>query len=165
MATSEQRRERIARIAALPEALAAVVNGLGDAELDARAAADPWTVRQVTHHIADSHVNAYIRMKLMLTEAHPTIKPYDQEAWAGLADSALPVDATLSLLRGLHARWIELFEALDESDWNRTAYHPENGDITLDWLLDTYARHGQEHLDQIQRIRQATASGNTNSVV
>jgi hypothetical protein len=117
MATSEQRRERIARIAALPEALAAVVNGLGDAELDARAAADPWTVRQVTHHIADSHVNAYIRMKLMLTEAHPTIKPYDQEAWAGLADSALPVDATLSLLRGLHARWIELFEALDESDW------------------------------------------------
>lgn len=156
MTTPEQRAERIAKIAALPDALAAVVAGLSDAELDAHSPADPWTIRQVTHHIADSHVNAFIRLKLMLTERHPTIKPYDQEAWARLADAALPVDATLILLRGLHARWVRLFESLGEGDWARTAYHPENGEITVDWLLDTYARHGEEHLEQIQRIRQAT---------
>jgi hypothetical protein len=157
MSTPAERQERIARIAALPDALAAIVAALSDAELDARTDANPWTVRQVTHHIADSHLNAFIRLKLMLTEDHPTIKPYDQEAWAQLADAALPVGTTLALLRGLHARWVRLFESLGPDDWARTAYHPENGEVTVEWLLDTYARHGQDHLDQIQRIRQATA--------
>src|SRR3712207_5845487 len=117
MTTPDHRRERIAKIASLPDALAAVVGGLSEAELDARAPHDPWTVRQVTPHVADSHINAFIRMKLMLTGRHPTLKPYDPDAWAGLADAALPVDATLALLRGLHARWVALFEALDESGW------------------------------------------------
>ena len=158
MTTPAERQQRIASIAALPDALAAVVAGLGDAELDARAADDPWTARQVTHHIADSHINAFIRMKLMLTEPHPTLKPYDQDAWAQLADTqSTPVDATLALLRGLHARWVRLLEALGEEEWSRGAYHPENGEVTLDGMLATYARHGEEHVEQIRGILQSAS--------
>ena len=158
MTTSLERRERIARIAALPGALAAVVAGLSDADLDARVPADPWTIRQVTHHIADSHINAFIRMKLMLTEDHPTLKPYDQDAWARLADAAMPVDATLALLGGLHARWVRLLESLGDADWRRGALHPENGEVTLESMLVTYSDHGEEHVAQIGRIRAAMAS-------
>jgi len=155
MATSEERRDRIARIAALPDTLAAAVIGLNDAQLDARGGDDPWTVRQVTHHIADSHLNAFIRMKLMLTEPHPTLKPYDQDAWALLPDTlATPVDATLALLRGLHTRWVILFEALPDDAWARTAYHPENGIVTIDGMLESYAQHGEDHVAQIRRIRE-----------
>jgi hypothetical protein len=157
MTTSSERQERIARIAALPDALAAVVAGMSDAELDARVDADPWTIRQVTHHIADSHINAFIRMKLMLTEAHPTLKPYDQDAWAQLADAAMPVDATLALLRGLHARWVRLLESLGDAEWARSALHPENGEVTIDGMLVTYSDHGEEHVAQIGRIRAALA--------
>jgi hypothetical protein len=157
MTTSSERQERIARIAALPDALAAVVAGMSDAELDARVDADPWTIRQVTHHIADSHINAFIRMKLMLTEAHPTLKPYDQDAWAQLADAAMPVDATLALLRGLHARWVRLLESLGDAEWARGALHPENGEVTIDGMLVTYSDHGEEHVAQIGRIRAALA--------
>ena len=158
MTSPADRRRLIASIAALPDALAAVVAGLGDAELDARVADDPWTVRQVTHHVADSHINAFIRMKLMLTEPHPTLKPYDQDAWAQLADTqSAPVDATLALLRGLHARWVRLLESLGEGDWSRGAHHPENGEVTLDGMLATYARHGEEHVEQIRRIRQSSS--------
>jgi hypothetical protein len=155
MATSEERRDRIARIAALPDTLAAAVMGLNDAQLDARGGDDPWTVRQVAHHIADSHLNAFIRMKLMLTEPHPTLKPYDQDAWALLPDTlATPVDATLALLRGLHTRWVVLFEALPDDAWARTAYHPENGIVTIDGMLKSYAQHGEDHVAQIWRIRE-----------
>jgi hypothetical protein len=158
MTTPSERRDRIARIAALPGALAAVVAELSDADLDARVAADPWTIRQVTHHIADSHMNAFIRMKLMLTEQHPTLKPYDQDAWAQLADTAaMPVDATLALLGGLHARWVRLLESLGEADWARGADHPENGEVTLEGMLVIYSDHGEEHVAQIGRIRAAIA--------
>ena len=155
MATSEERRDRIARIAALPDTLAAAVTGLNNAQLDARGGDDPWTVRQVAHHIADSHLNAFIRMKLMLTEPHPTLKPYDQDAWALLPDTlATPVDATLALLRGLHTRWVVLFEALPDDAWACTAYHPENGIVTIDGMLESYAQHGEDHVAQIRRIRE-----------
>jgi hypothetical protein len=158
MTTPPERRDRIARIAALPDALAAVVAGLSDADLDTRVASDPWTIRQVTHHIADSHMNAFIRMKLMLTEQHPTLKPYDQDAWAHLADTAaMPVDATLALLGGLHARWVRLLESLGDADCARSEAHPENSEVTIDSMLITYSDHGEEHVAQIGRIRAAMA--------
>lgn len=160
MTTKEQRARDIARIAALPEALAAAVAGLSDAQLDQPADDDPWTVRQVVHHVADSHMNAFIRMKLMLTEQHPTLKPYDQDAWALLADTrSTPVDATLALLRGLHARWVGLLESLREADWARSAHHPENGTVTIDGMLRTYAQHGEDHVAQIRHIQQRAAGG------
>ncbi|HWQ12738.1 MAG TPA: putative metal-dependent hydrolase [Roseiflexaceae bacterium] len=147
------RAARIARIAALPEELAALVGGLSDARLDTHAPDDPWTVRQVTHHMADSHANAFIRTKLILTEEHPTLKPYDQDAWAALPDTcAMPVGASLELLRGLHARWVRLFESLGPADWGRAALHPEIGEVTIDDILETYAHHCNDHLAQIRRI-------------
>ena len=153
-ANATHRAAQIAQIAALPGELAAVLAGL-DAALDARTAADPWTIRQVAHHIADSHMNALIRTKLILTEQHPTLRPYDQDAWATLADAAMPLDATLTLLRGLHARWVTLLEAIGEGDWARGGFHPENGDVTLADILATYAAHGADHITQIGRIRAA----------
>ena len=160
MTTPEQRAADIAPIAALPEALAAAVAGLSDAQLDRPADDDPWTVRQVVHHVADSHMNAFIRMKLMLTEQHPTLKPYDQDAWALLADTrSTPVDATLVLLRGLHARWVTLLESLREEDWGRSAHHPESGTVTIDGMLRTYAQHGKDHVAQIRHIQQRAAGG------
>ncbi len=154
MPTPEQRRRLIASIAALPDTLAAAVATLDDSELDAHSPDDPWTARQVTHHVADSHMNAFIRMKLILTESHPTLRPYDQDAWVELPDTAaMPVDASLALLRGLHARWVRLLESLDEQDWSRSAYHPENGEVTIDSMLETYAHHGEDHIAQLERIR------------
>jgi hypothetical protein len=151
--TSAIRLARIARIAALPEELTTLVASLSDAQLDARAPDDPWTVRQVAHHIADSHANAFIRSKLILTEDRPTLKPYDQDTWVTLPDTrAMPVMASLALLRGLHARWVRIFESLDEADWGRAALHPELGEVTLDTILETYARHCDDHLAQIRRI-------------
>jgi hypothetical protein len=154
-ATATDRAAQIARIAALPGELAAVLAGLDDAALDTRTAADPWTIRQVAHHIADSHMNALIRTKLILTEQHPTLRPYDQDAWATLPDAAMPLDATLALLRGLHARWVALLGAIGEDDWARGGFHPENGDVTLGDILATYAAHGADHIAQIGRIRAA----------
>lgn len=153
--TQTDRAAQIAAIAALPDELAATLAGLDEAALDARVAADPWTIRQITHHIADSHINALTRMKLVLTEDHPTVRPYDQDAWATLADAAMHVDATLLLLRGLHARWTTLLESLDDDAWERGGLHPENGEITLGSLLATYAQHGADHIAQIGRIREA----------
>lgn len=151
--TDDLRRRRIARLALLPDELAALLGALNEAQLDAPIPDDPWTVRQVAHHIADSHMNAFVRTKLILTEQHPTLKPYDQDAWALLPDTAgMPVDAALAILRGIHARWVRLFESLGERDWARGGLHPEYGEVTLDGILETYARHSDEHLAQMRRI-------------
>jgi hypothetical protein len=164
--TTDARRERIARLAALPDELADALGRLSEAQLDAPAEDDPWTIRQVAHHIADSHLNAFVRTKLILTEDHPTLKPYDQDAWAALPDTlSMPVDASLAtqrawtprrislaILRGVHARWVALWDSLDEADWSRGAHHPENGAVTLESMLQTYARHGDEHMEQLRRI-------------
>lgn len=152
------RRQRIDRIAALPEALAAAVAGLSEAQLDARSPEDIWNVRQVVHHLADSHMNAFIRTKLIVTEERPTLKPYDQDAWALLLDTqAMPCAASLDILRGLHLRWVKLFESLGEWDWSRVGLHPESGEVTIDSILRGYAQHGEDHLDQIVRIVAATS--------
>ena len=152
MAMTSERQAKLQKINQLPAQLEATVQGLTDGQLDKPRGEGEWTVRQVVHHVADSHINSVIRLKLILTEDHPTLKPYDQEQWATLPDSTLPLEATFSILRGLHQRWVTLFEKLSEDDWSRTGYHPEIGDVTPDDLLTIYARHGEEHIEQINRL-------------
>lgn len=159
MPTSQQRQQMIDRIAAFPANLAAVVATLDDRALDAHGAGDPWTVRQVTHHVADSHMNAFIRMKLILTEQNAALRPYDQDAWVELPDTAaMPIEDGLALLRGLHARWVRLLESLDDDAWSRAGWHPDNGEVTLDSMLEYYAQHGEDHIAQIERIRAGSAA-------
>src|SRR5580658_3775161 len=111
----------------LPERLAAAVAGLDDTQLDTPYREGGWTVRQLVHHIADSHANAYVRTKLALTEDWPTIKPYDEAAWARLVDSRLPVDGSLAMIGAMHERWVAVLESLSDADFERGYVHPENG--------------------------------------
>jgi hypothetical protein len=144
--------ERIARLERFPDELEAVVSGLTEAQLSFRPAPREWSVRQIVHHLADSHANAFIRLKLALTEDNPTIRPYDQEAFAELPDTLdAPISLSLPFIRALHARWAYLFHRLDEAAWARTFQHPEYGPFTLARLLDTYVEHCDIHLDQIAR--------------
>ncbi len=155
MLTATERPALIAAIRALPDLLAGAVEDLTEAQLDQRSPADPWTIRQLVHHVADSHLNSFVRVKLLLTEEHPTIKPYDQDAWVLLPDTVqAPIQASLALLRGLHARWTLLLDNVSEADWQRTVFHPEHGSISLDDILVMYAAHGAEHVAQIKRIRE-----------
>ena len=122
------RTENIAAIAALPSALREAVSGLADSQLDTPYREGGWTVRQLVHHVADSHMNAYVRIRLALTEDWPTIKPYEEARWAELTDArTLPVEVSLSLLEPLHRRWVVLLESLTETDWARGYVHPESG--------------------------------------
>jgi DinB superfamily len=154
--TAAERQERVQKLRDLPDAVDAAVNGLNDQQLDTPYRDGGWTVRQVVHHLADSHMNAFVRMKLMVTENHPTLKPYDQDAWAALPDSRkLPVRSSLAIIRGLHERWVILLESLPEDAWTRTALHPERGVVTMEGTLSTYANHGANHVRQITGLRQA----------
>lgn len=153
--TPDERTNALAKIRDLPDAVEGAVRGLDDRQLDTPYREGGWTVRQVVHHLADSHLNAFIRMKLLLTEDRPTLKPYDQDDWAGLVDSRLPVAPSLAILRGLHERWAALIGSLPESAWSRTGYHPERGDISMDDLLGIYAGHGEKHVEQIRGLRRA----------
>ena len=156
MTTAAERHQLINRIAELPEIIEATVKNLNDDQLDTPCGVGEWTVRQVVHHLADSHMNSFIRLKLILTEDHPTLKAYDQELWARLPDSEeLPPEVTFTILRGLHTRWITLLESLSDEDWQRTGFHPEIGSITPEDLLAIYARHGEEHVEQITRLLDA----------
>lgn len=155
MRTVTERQGRIARIRGLPSALEAVVSDLGDEQLDTPYREGGWTVRQVVHHLADSHLNGFARMKLVLTEDRPTLKPYDQDEWARLPDARLPITSSLLILRGLHERWASLLEAVPETHWPRSGWQPEVGDVTLEELLDLYARHGESHMGQIAKLRVA----------
>jgi hypothetical protein len=152
MFTEAQRREMIDEIRNLPARLRERVSGLTDAQLTTHFQADEWTVAQNVHHLADSHMNSFVRIRLILTEDHPTLKPYDQDRWAELADSGTAaLEESLCILDGLHRRWVRLFESLDEPAWQRAGLHPENGEVTIEDMLQTYAAHGQGHLDQISR--------------
>ena len=156
MTTPSERATRINRIRQLPALAREAVRGLDPSQLDTPYGPGKWTSRQVLHHLADSHMNAFVRMKLILTEDHPTLKPYDQEAWATTADGARSdAEASLAILRGLHARWVDLLSALPEDAWERSAHHPESGEVTLDVLLRIYAGHGDLHLARIHELRQA----------
>ena len=147
--TPEERREHIEAIRVLPDLLEEAVAGIPHDQLDLSYREGGWTRRQVIHHIADSHLNGYTRMKLTLTEDRPMLKPYNQDAWAALADSTSPLEPTLALIRGLHGRWVVFLEHVREEEWGRIADHPEDGDLTLEELLHIYAWHGRHHIKQI----------------
>ena len=154
MFTDAERGAMIDDIAALPALAAQAVDGLDDAQLDTTYRDGGWTLRQVLHHLADSHINAYIRSRFFLTEEHPTLMAYDQDRWAALVDaSTAPVEDSLILLGGLHHRWTQLLRSLAASDWSRTAHHPENGDMVLDDILRIYSFHGKHHVRQITEAR------------
>jgi uncharacterized damage-inducible protein DinB len=152
--TPDKRRECIARIAAAPTALRNAVSGLDEHQLDTPYRPDGWTVRQVVHHLADSHVNAFIRFKLALTEHNPTIKPYDEAAWALLADMRAAADVSLALVDGVHLRWVLVLESMTDQDFARPLQHPEMGPLTLDRMLQLYAWHGGHHIAHVTALRQ-----------
>ncbi|MCB0520843.1 MAG: putative metal-dependent hydrolase [Lewinellaceae bacterium] len=154
--TASMRHDWINRIAALPQKLEAVVQSKTEAQLDTPYRPGGWTVRQVVHHLADSHLNAHCRIRLALTEDHPTIKPYDQDKWAVLEDvKKLPVWPSLHILQGLHARWAFLLNSLDELHFQREFVHPEYGKTyTIDWMTGLYAWHGEHHLAQIANLKE-----------
>jgi uncharacterized damage-inducible protein DinB len=148
------RSAHLETLRSLPEQLEAAVSGLSDAQLDTPYREGGWTVRQVVHHIADSHANSYVRFKLALTEEWPTIKPYDEGAWANLADSRVePVEPSLSFIGALHARWVALLEPLSEADFQRGYNHPAMGRQNLATALALYAWHSRHHTAHITNLR------------
>lgn len=136
-----------------PRNLRAAVAHLNEDQLDTPYRPEGWTVRQVVHHIADSHMNSYMRMKLALTENNPVIKPYDQERWATLADSSEPVEPSLALIDGLHHRWVSLLRSLKDGDFTRTFVHPESGLVRLDHNIALYEWHCRHHIAHITSLR------------
>jgi len=152
--TKEERVVLIQKIKDLPAHIEAAVKGLDDAQLDTPYRDGGWTPRQVVHHLADSHMNAIIRMKLTLTENKPSIKGYNQDAWAELDDGKkMPIENSLGIIKALHARWGYLLDRVKDSDWPRPAHHSERGDITLETLLNIYGNHGEKHCKQITDLR------------
>jgi uncharacterized damage-inducible protein DinB len=152
--TTEMRRTAIEEIAAAPAKVRTALAGLNEAQLDTPYRDGGWTVRQVAHHIPDSHMNAYIRWRLALTETEPTIKPYAEDAWARLEDAAhAPVEVSLRLLESLHERWVRLLRSLKPEDFAKTFRHPDHGVRTLDWMLFLYAWHGRHHTAHITELR------------
>ena len=150
------RADLIDSIRALPDQLEKKVEGLNAGQLTTPYNTGEWTVAQNVHHLADSHMNSFVRFKLILTEDRPTLKPYDQETWARQPDANhADISQSLTLLRGLHQRWCALLDNLSEEDWSRGGRHPEVGQITIDDLLVTYADHGEAHLRQIQAVLDA----------
>jgi hypothetical protein len=152
--SEEEREAFIADIAALPEQVEAAVEGLTPDQLDTPYRPEGWTVRQLVHHLADSHMQAYTRFKLAFTEDNPTIKPYDEKSWANLADSALPIDSSILILRSLHERWTVVLGAATPEEFARRLFHPENGSLTVDRMLGIYAWHGKHHTAHIVNLRQ-----------
>lgn len=152
---AEMRPQLVVQIAQAPARFREAVRGLDDRQLDTPYRSGGWTVRQVVHHVADSHMNSYIRFRLALTEEIPTIKPYDQEKWAGLPDTRMPVEASLQLLDGLHARWAALLGTMSDADFGRTFRHPEMDRLLrLDTTLGLYAWHGRHHEAHITNLRE-----------
>jgi uncharacterized damage-inducible protein DinB len=147
------RAAAIEAIATLPAAVAAAVRGLDDRQLDTPYRDGGWTLRQVVHHLADSHVNAYVRHKLVATETEPPLKAYDENAWAVLADAAGPVTGSLQLLAALHERWAVFLRSLPAVAFQRLGQHTENGPMTLDALVGLYAWHGRHHVAHITTLR------------
>ena len=151
--TPEDRAAHIEVLRELPDRLSEAVDGLDDAQIDTPYREGGWTLRQVVHHIADSHMNSYVRFKLALTEDAPTIKPYDEAAWAVLADSQMPIDVSLTLTWALHGRWVELLESMTEKDFHKTFVHPERGVQDLGTTLALYAWHSRHHTAHINGLR------------
>ena len=161
--TAPENEEEIAKrrvhyidvLAKLPPDMRAAVQGLNAEQLDTPYRPEGWTVRQVVHHVPESHMNAYVRFKLALTEDNPTIKTYDEAAWAKLPDIAItPIDVSLQLLVALHSRWVDLVRLMQPSDFARTLFHPERGTLTLDQMLAMYSWHSAHHTAHITSLRE-----------
>lgn len=150
-----ERDRRIETIAALPAKLRAAVKGLSEAQLNTPYREGGWTIRQVVHHVPDSHMQSYGRFKFALTEDEPAIKPYDEAAWAKLPDSYGPVEPSLALLAALHVRWADLLRSLTDEQWQRNFLHPEQGPVSLEKALALYAWHGEHHLAHVQQALQS----------
>jgi hypothetical protein len=154
IAGPDARSHAIETIAALPARMRAAVAGLDDAQLDTPYRPDGWTVRQVVHHVADSHMNGFMRLKLALTEDTPTIKPYDEKAFAELADTRLPIAVSLDLLTSLHRRWVAVYGGMRDEDFQRTFIHPEFHEAhTLERHVQGYAWHSRHHVAHITALR------------
>jgi uncharacterized damage-inducible protein DinB len=150
----QQKQEFLNEIEQAPTKLRAAVKGLSDSQLDTPYRPEGWTVRQVVHHVPDSHLNSYVRFKLALTEDEPTIKPYAEDRWAELSDTkATPIDVSLTLLESLHDRWVRLLRSLTPEQWKRAFRHPELGPMTLEKTLALYAWHSRHHVAHITELR------------
>jgi len=154
--TAEHRRQWIAELADAPAAFRAAVAGLSDEQLDTPYRPDGWTVRQVAHHVPDSHLNSYVRFRLALTEDNPVVKPYDEALWAELPDAkSMPVEVSLRLLETLHQRWVTLLNAMTPEQFARTFVHPGMKlTVTLDWSVGLYAWHSRHHAAHITALRE-----------
>jgi DinB family protein len=152
--TASMRASAIDDLAALPRRMQEAIDQLNDRQLDTPYRPGGWTVRQVVHHVADSHMNAFSRMKLALTEETPTIKPYEEKAFATLADMRLPVEVSLDLLSGLHERWVAIHRALRPEQYLRAFFHPELGKaLDLETFLQMYSWHSRHHVAHITALR------------
>jgi uncharacterized damage-inducible protein DinB len=153
--SAKDRVQYIDVLAKLPVQMRTAVQGLSPEQLDTPYRPEGWTVRQVVHHVPESHMNAYIRFKLALTEEQPQIKPYKEAAWANLPDNNItPIEVSLQLLAALHSRWVDVLQTMRPSDFGRTLYHPERGVVTLDRMLAMYAWHSAHHLAHITSLRE-----------
>jgi uncharacterized damage-inducible protein DinB len=153
--TPEQRSQMIGEIAAAPAKFREAVRGLDDSQLDTQYRPDGWTVRQVIHHVADSHMNSYIRFRLALTEEQPAVKGYEEKDWAKLHDShTMPVEVSLQLLDGLHGRWVDMLSSMTDADFERSFRHSDKGLIRLDQNLALYAWHSRHHAAHITGLRE-----------
>jgi uncharacterized damage-inducible protein DinB len=152
--SEEQKQAYLDDIAQTPSNLRAAVKGLSASQFDTPYRPGGWTIRQVVHHVPDSHMNSYVRFKLALTEDEPTIKPYAEDRWAELADNkSTPVEVSLIMLDSLHDRWVRLLRSLTPEDWKRTFRHPDLGPMTLEKTLALYAWHGKHHVAHITELR------------
>ena len=152
----EQKEKWLLDLKFLPEDLEQALQNLDEHQLNTAYREDGWTVHQLVHHVADSHMNAYMRFKLGLTENAPTIKPYNEKEWAKLADNNVPVNVSLTLLHALHQRWVALIKDMTETDFERTVVHPEHGRVMSLWfLLGLYAWHGKHHTKHITSLRES----------
>lgn len=153
--SAQERRVFLAQVAEAPAKLRAAVTGLSDAQLDTPYRPEGWTVRQVVHHLPDSHLNWYVRGKLALTEHEPTIQPFSENLWADLQDGrAGAIEPSLRVLEGIHARTVLFFESLASEDWTRKFLHPERGSLTIEDILPALAWHSRHHTAHITELRQ-----------
>jgi uncharacterized damage-inducible protein DinB len=151
--TPEQRKQFIREIAELPNNLREMVKNMSEEQIDSPYRPAGWTVRQVVHHVGDSHLNSFIRFKLSLTEDNPTIRPYAEDLWAETAEYKMPVDVSLNLIDSIHRRWVALLESMSDEDFARTLNHPETGVWNLENLLGMYVWHGKHHTAHINNLK------------
>lgn len=152
--TPNLRQSFINTIASLPKELAKAVEGLNDEQIDTQYRPEGWTIRQVVHHVADSHLHSYSRFKYAMTEDVPTIRAYDEASWAELADSKMPIEISMKIIEGIHGRWTVLLNSMNDEDFKRELIHPDSGKWTLETFLGLYDWHSKHHTAHITALRE-----------